>query len=91
MIVTLIPLQTLFMKTLSNEWSNITRKYLGHSWVRNEKAVMNLLIKQQSMQPLSVEQARAQVLRLKNQSHTAVKKGHATTKTVRSIEEAAVM
>ncbi|MEJ7828623.1 MAG: hypothetical protein WKF91_10515 [Segetibacter sp.] len=68
------------MKTLSKEWSNITRKYLGNTWVRNEKAVMNSLMKQQSMQPLSLEQARAQVQRLKDQSRTTVKKGHVTTK-----------
>lgn len=68
------------MKTLSKTWSNITRKYLGNTWVKNEKAVMNSLIKQQSEQPLSLEQARAQVQRLKDQSHSAEKKGHVTTK-----------
>lgn len=62
------------MKTLSKEWSNITRRYLGNTWVRNEKAVMTSLMKQQNMPSLSLEQARAQVQRLKDQSHSAVKK-----------------
>ncbi len=63
------------MKTLSKEWSNITRPYLGNTWVRNEKAVLTLLMKQQNEPPLSLEQARAQVQRLKDHSASSVKKG----------------
>lgn len=45
----------------------ILRKYLGEEREGN----ITMLMKQQSMLPLSLEQARAQVQRLKNQSqHT---------------------
>ncbi len=53
------------MKTLSKEWPNITCRYLSNTWVRNEKAVMISLMRQQNEPPLSLEQARAQVQRIK--------------------------
>jgi hypothetical protein len=66
------------MKKLSKEWTNIIRKYLGDSWVKNEQAVLNSLIKQQDNPPISLQQAREQVERLSQQSQSAVKKGHTT-------------
>lgn len=68
------------MKTLGVKWQTITRKYFGDAWVRNELAVMNTIIKQQKMLPISVEQARDQVQRLKDQSRSADKKGHDTVR-----------
>ena len=67
------------MKKLSKEWTNIIRKYLGDSWVKNEQAVLNSLMKQQDNPPISLQQAREQVEGLSQQSQSAVKKGHATT------------
>ena len=64
------------MKTPGIKWQIITRKYYGDAWVKNELGVMNTMIKQQEMLPISVEQARAQVQRLKDQSQSAAKKGH---------------
>lgn len=51
------------------EWKNITRKYLGNIWVKNETAVSEMMIKQQKRLPISVADARAQVMQLKKQSN----------------------
>src|SRR4051812_18461618 len=67
------------MKKLNKEWTNIIRKHLGDSWVKNEQAVLNSLMKQQDNPPISLQQAKEQVEQLSQQSQSAVKKGHATT------------
>ena len=67
------------MNRPNQRWKNITRQYFINLWVKNETGVMNLWTKQQKMQPVSVEQARLQVRRLKDQSHSTVKKGLNTT------------
>lgn len=64
----------------SNKWKDITRKYLGGTWVTNEMAVQQTMTKQISQLPVSVAQARAQVQRLQDQSRSRVKKGHGTAK-----------
>lgn len=63
------------MKSATTTWKRITRKYLGDGWVKNEMGAMNTLIEQQKLLPISVEEARLQVQRLKDQSRSAVKKG----------------
>ena len=62
------------MKIPGIEWKIITRRYLGDTWVQNEMGALNTIIKQQKKLPISVEDARAQVKRLKEQSQSAVKK-----------------
>ena len=58
--------------------------------MKNEMAVLITMIKQQRMLPISVEQARAQVLRLKEQSQSAVKKGQRSGEQIRPLEERAL-
>ncbi|TKK71859.1 hypothetical protein FC093_02250 [Ilyomonas limi] len=58
---------------------NTIREYLDDSWVKNEHAVLNPLMKQQEEPPVSLQEASAQVERLKQQSQSAIKKGHGTT------------
>lgn len=64
------------MKQLNKEWTNIIRKCLGDSWVKNEQAALTSLMKQQNNPPISLQQAREQVERLSLQSQSTVKKGH---------------
>jgi len=65
------------MKKLGKEWTNTIGKCLGDSWAKNEQAVLNSLLKQQEEPPVSLQEAKAQVERLSQQSRSAVKKGHA--------------
>jgi len=66
------------MELLSSQWKNITRQYFSDTWVNNEMGAMKTMISQQEKLPISVEQARAQVKRLSEQSRSAVKKGRST-------------
>ena len=69
------------MKQPNLIWKNITRRYLSDTWVKNEIGAMNTLTKQQELLPVSVEQARAQVQRLKLQSLSTAKKGQSIVST----------
>ena len=68
------------MKTVDQQWKRTTRLYLGSLWVKNEVGVLRTLTRQQLLLPISVEAAKAQVMRLKAKSLSTVKKGTATTK-----------
>ena len=67
------------MDLLSSTWKDITRKYFGDTWVQNEMGAMKTMTAQRKKLPISVEQARAQVKRLSEQSRSAVKKGRSIT------------
>jgi len=56
-----------------------SRRLFGNGWTTNEMQIMKALRQQQKTLPISVEQARRQVQRLKEQSLSTVKKGQATT------------
>jgi hypothetical protein len=66
------------MISSTTKWKSITQRYLGDTWVKNEMAVLATITIQRKMLPISVEQARAQVLRLKEQSLSTEKKGQNT-------------
>lgn len=64
-----------FMKSPTAEWKRIIRRYFGSSWVKNEVGALKTITDQRKKLPISVEQARAQVIRLKEQSLSTAKKG----------------
>ena len=77
-VILVLSEDTGIMKKLNKKWTNIIRIYLGDSWVKNEQAVLNSLIKQQDSPPISLQQAREQIERLSQQSQSAVKRGHSS-------------
>ncbi|MEO6730132.1 MAG: hypothetical protein ABIN01_02860 [Ferruginibacter sp.] len=67
------------MKPITTEWMNSSSRLFGSGWVTNEMQIMKVLTQQPKMLPVSVEQARQQVRRLKEQSLSIVKKGYDIT------------
>ena len=59
----------------TSSWMTITRTYLGDTRVKNEIAVQNLILAQQQMQPVSLQESRNQVLRLRIRANQPRKKG----------------
>jgi len=77
-----------FKKSPTAEWKSIIHRYLGNSWVKNEIGALKTMAKQRKKLPISVEQARAQVIRLKEQSLSNRKERVEFSGQVGSLEEA---
>ena len=88
--IPLLAIFNLIRKTPGVKWQTITRKYFGDAWVRNELAVMNTIIKQQKMLPISVEQARGSSSAAKEPEPVSREERAQYSEEVRPIEERAL-